>query len=353
MAPPGSPPGRRAAPAFDRRALESQIGYTPIDPAMVQECMLAVGLDPAVRVMIVQAPAYFVSPTGKFEKTRANTPVQSLPEGAVVGVPDTERDKSTIDLMYHYQPAQVAANPGRAGEKNAKGSAVIDEFMAPFGGAAYDAIQRLIVITARVFNRRTLLHELGHLAQEVGGARPEDQHHEHNVARLILEYHNFLKYENRDTASAQAEAAAERAAAAHNPAIKPSRIAHDRRLRTSYNVGDATEGHKLGKSWADFVRDLNKLGAKRTHSQTLVAEILELLKGPLYKGYAEVIKSNLVAEYFKHRTEEPDEEPAGAAHDPAAHGHPGVPGAPPAAGPRVPVSPGHVSHIKANWPPRN
>ncbi len=352
--PPAAPgragPGLRAAPAFDRRALEAQIGYTPIDPAMVRECMLAVDLDPAVQVMIVQAPAYFVSRTGKFDKTRASTPVGELPQDAVFGIAEPDRAKSTIDLMYHYQPEQVAAHADRAEEKRKKGSAVIDEFMAPFGGAAYDAIQRLIVITARVFNRRTLLHELGHLAQEVRGARPEDQHHEHNVARLILEYHNFLKYENRDTVSARREA--DEKAAAQGPAAKPEPIVRDRQLRTAYNVGDATEGHTLGKSWAEFTRDLQKLGAKRAHSQTLVAEILEILKQPLYKGYAEVIKSNLVAEYFKHRAEEPDEDPAGAVHDPAAHGHPGMPGAPPAPGPSQPVNPGHVSRIAAAWPPR-
>ncbi|MCU6792878.1 hypothetical protein OB236_12185 [Paenibacillus sp. WQ 127069] len=138
--------------------------------------------------------------------------------------------------------------------------APMEDHMDIYGGAAYDHKYDLVTIIEGK-GPRDLLHEIGHFKQNSQGFNAT------NVDTTILEYHNVILNENL--------------------------FEGDPRLSYSKSFIKSTD-----KSWKDLREDFSE-SAKNL---TLLDEIEKALTTKRYEAHAELIKKNLVNEYFGKKT---------------------------------------------------
>jgi hypothetical protein len=317
--------------------LEPNIARTPITQASIDTALKRLGA-PHLLPKVVQMPTYHVNEMGRLATTKADTKLALYPQDCLYGLSATDLNGSMIDLVHEYKRTDggAEAQQARAEEKTAKLSQSVEEFMAPFGGAAYDAKENLVLITSKMYSERAMLHELGHLVQEHFAPNRGTSFHEYNTETIVLEYHNFLTYENRYALDAKKRAAA-----------TGGTPTHEERIRVAYDNATAMAGDSLNRTWADLRQDLQRKNA--APSLRLMQEIEQLLQSKAYLPYADVIKGNLVAEYFKR--EEEKAQRAAQAGPPAPGNGPGPqgPGGPGQAGPAV--VPQHVGPLHGHPTP--
>ena len=152
------------------------------------------------------------------------------------------------------------------------GAPAVQMLKADFHGGGYQASHKMVVITS--LDSRTLLHELGHYAQDVGspavaggtaGGATEE-----TAFVTVLEYHNVILHENL----------------------------HPGALRQRYALGGGTPSH----TWDELRADV----ALFPKTVALLDEIeAKLASDPRYgqvvgtRTLAQRIKANLIAEYFR------------------------------------------------------
>jgi hypothetical protein len=307
QAPAATGPGP-ASPDLDaqRKSLESTVAYKRVDPGMVKANLKRVGLAETEPVRIVVLPPFVAAADASaLLPTLMTTPINLYPDACLYGFPNKAAvGGGLLDLMHeHANRASLSAQKQKQATtqyETQKAKNANELFESVFGGGAYDAVTRLIAVANDHFNERVLRHELGHLAQEITGVALDPKQgdvrtsvHEHNTARLVLEYHNFLKYENIYAFDKMRDA---KEANLPPPA--------DARLRTAYSATNAVKGHAFGLTWAQMEADFATLGPEyETVTRGVANEIDRILSIPMYKEYKEAIKLNLVAEYAVARSE--------------------------------------------------
>jgi Domain of unknown function (DUF4157) len=234
--------GRRAEErrTFQNQRAEGPTGASPIDPKIVQDHLALLGVTRPVRIIAVPKSKKVGAKTVAYKLGDA---ISTYPRAYAYGLSGAELSKSLGDL--------VGAPPAK---NNESAFAYVGEF---FAGAGYESAHDLVVVNADRNSSRAMLHELGHFKQDLTGAT------EANTHVYVLEYHNVLLHENLD----------------------------DEELRTSYGTVPLNPSRK---TWNDLRADVAQWPA----TLSLLDDIEAALKTAKYKAIADVIKANLVAEFF-------------------------------------------------------
>lgn len=286
-----------------RRKGESMIHFEPLQKDQVSKYLDVVGL-PGQPVKVLKIPSHFVEVDGSLSEILMSTPLKRYPPGAMVGFESVPPVQNLADIMHEYKGNPRGLDPAElAGEKKRTGERTARDYFESLGGGAYDAKEYLVCALASHWSARVLLHELGHLAQEVSGSADDDtQHHEYNTDQTILEYHNVLKYENLYV----------------NEEVQDEENPGDSDLRTFYTTKASADSGQ--SKWRPLRKHLASRPDKAKHSLLLLEEIIQILGRPPYTPQiARVIQGNLINEYFANN-------PVGAAapaHNPASHQHRG------------------------------
>jgi len=91
-----------------------------------------------------------------------------------------------------FPPVSPIKNKSMAEVSGVEEGANVRQVIEGKGGGAYETAGQIIY--ANSLEQRTLLHELGHFKQDIGGG--QDQFNENNINFKLLEYHNIVMYEN-------------------------------------------------------------------------------------------------------------------------------------------------------------
>jgi hypothetical protein len=141
------------------------------------------------------------------------------------------------------------------------------------GGGGYVHTLNMGFVKAGDSNiNRTILHEMGHSEQNLGGANKD------TTNQMILEYHNVLKNENKFVGTEEGK---------------------DQELRTSYAEQVTQTSKSKNKTWDDFIAHAtDSQNPQKDQNQRLINEILDIISRKEYESYKATIKQNLVLEYF-------------------------------------------------------
>lgn len=176
----------------------------------------------------------------------------------------TIQNVSLLDLCYGQYADQ---------ERNPEGAASVTAAIGldQFGGGGYMYPYRVIVYLESNTNHFTLRHEMGHAKQDIKmGLNTGNSNH------IILDYHNILYNENPGHVNS------------------PPRLCY---LETNFQ---SPNPRLKSLTWDDFIKHATDQGnLQRNNNQTLITEIETILTSQDYTDSADMIKMNLVLEYFK------------------------------------------------------
>jgi len=193
-------------------------------------------------------------------KIKLNTPVSELPPGVANNLGPGDQNKLVGELMG-YKKDDILGDPEFG---NFKAHDALDMQ----GGGGYNHDSGVINIQSGA-NDKTLFHEMGHVKQNENGFNHA------NTNQSVLEYHNVLLNENK----------------------------MDGPLRDNYMHGDIPGSQKGKNSWDDLQNNINNLpdsDPKKAGTQNALNQIDDVLRqDPRYAGKADVIKQNLVDEFFR------------------------------------------------------
>jgi hypothetical protein len=196
------------------------------------------------------------------------TPFGNYPES--LNLTDPMKKMSLAELHYATPADQLKkSDPDLANEP-------ADTTLDMMGGGAYNSQHDLVVLAAG-YPAPALLHEMGHKAQNEGGASND------TAVTVVLEYHNVLKNQNRPWLDGVQKAPAP---------------------RTFYNK-DLLK--PTTKTWEQFKSSAYaKFHHQEPETKRLIEEIETMTSSGRYdsekdssgNAIGEVAKKNLVAEYF-------------------------------------------------------